>query len=208
MEKGATAIGQSLRLLERAAELNVMRGAEGAAAAAYFRAFDRMVRQPFVFERRSQHPAHNGVNALLNLGYTLLSQEIAGRAETVGLDPRIGYFHGVRYGRSSLALDLLEPFRVDVVDRLTLSALNRRVFSPDDFVDFGRPKGVRLTPRALKRYLSHYEGSLSEPGAKGETPRARVQRAVTELRNAVMAGQTHGLDLEPVDGVAEASDAP
>ena len=53
------------------------------------------------------------IDALLNLGYTLLSVEIAGRLEASGFDPRIGYYHGIRYGRQSLALDLLESHRVD-----------------------------------------------------------------------------------------------
>lgn len=56
-----------------------------------------MIRPPFVFERRSKHPAHNATNALLNLGYVLLGNEIASRLEAAGFDPRIGYFHGLRY---------------------------------------------------------------------------------------------------------------
>ncbi len=50
-----------------------LRGVEGAAAAVYFDAFGLMEKAPFVFDRRSKHPAHNAVNALLNLGYTLLT---------------------------------------------------------------------------------------------------------------------------------------
>lgn len=44
--------------LDRLADVDseeMLRGVEGAAVAAYFTAFDRMIRPPFVFERRSKH---------------------------------------------------------------------------------------------------------------------------------------------------------
>lgn len=176
------------RALERAAEveeMDVLRGVEGAAAAAYFRAFHVMVRPPFVFERRSQHPAHNGVNALLNLGYTLLAGEIASRLEASGFDPRIGFYHGVRYGRLSLALDLLEAHRVAVIDRLTLSVLNRRMLGLDDFEERGSA-GVRVTRAALRRYLALYEEALGDVVPGEESARGRIQRQVAELRRRVM----------------------
>jgi len=38
----------------------------------------------------------------------------------------IAFFHGLRYGRKSLSLDVVEPFRQPVIDRLTLRLFNRR----------------------------------------------------------------------------------
>jgi len=148
-----------------------------------------MVQQPFRFERRSKHPAHNAVNALLNLGYTLLTGEIAGKLEQAGLDPRVGYYHGVRCGRSSLALDVIEPHRADVIDRLTLSILNRRILGLDDFQD-KHQDGVRLEPDALRRYLTVYEHAMGEASADGDNPRERIRKSVEDLRRAVMAGKT------------------
>lgn len=176
------ALGQ----LAAAANDATLRGLEGAAAAAYFSAFNHMVRPPFLFERRSQHPAHNPVNALLNLGYTLLTIEISGQLEAAGFDPRIGYYHGVRYGRQSLALDLIEAHRVDVIDRLTLSILNRRMFTLTDFAQAGSEPGVRLTPAALSRYLALYEAALGSPLPGEETARVRIQCQVHDLRKAIL----------------------
>jgi len=179
-------------------DLDQLRGFEGAAAAAWFQAFGTMVRTPFLFERRSQRPAHNEVNALLNLGYTLLTFEIAGRLEAVGFDPRVGFYHGIRYGRSSLALDLIEPHRVEVIDRLVLSSLNRRMFSPSDFHDVGPAKGVRLLPKALRRFLALYEERL---GAVGEpdSPRAAIDTQIAALRKRVLLGSTPPADA-PTEG--------
>ncbi len=166
--------------------IDELRGVEGAAAATYFRAFDTMVRAPFSFERRSKHPAHNEVNALLNLGYTLLSNEVASRLEALGFDPRIGYYHGIRYGRNSLALDLVEAHRVSVVDRLTLSILNRRMLSLQDFEDDGSGAGPRLARPALRRYLSLYEEALGDVAPNGGSARTRIQKQVEQLRSRVM----------------------
>ena len=188
IQGAATRLEDAERRLGEQEDLEALRGVEGSAAAEYFGAFDGMVRSPFRFERRSKHPAHNAVNALLNLGYTLLAGEIAGRLEAAGFDPRIGYFHGVRYGRSSLALDLIEAHRVDAIDRLTLALLNRRVLAPEDFEDRGGTYGVRLLPPALRRYLAHYEAAMGETTTAGDTPRARVRAQVAELRRAVMGG--------------------
>lgn len=188
MNRAADRLGAALVELDEAASEEALRGVEGAAAAAYFVAFDRMVRPPFVFERRSKHPAHNAVNALLNLGYTLLVGEIASRLEAAGFDPRIGYYHGVRYGRQSLALDLIEPHRAEVIDRLTLSLINRRMLAPEDFVDHGGSSGTRLLPPALRRYLAQYEGALGDPPPGGNAPRSRIQEHVDALRRMVMSG--------------------
>ncbi|MBK9265639.1 MAG: CRISPR-associated endonuclease Cas1 [Polyangiaceae bacterium] len=175
--------------------MDALRGVEGAAAARYFQAFDVMVQPPFRFERRSKHPAHNSVNALLNLGYTLLTGEIAGKLEHAGFDPRVGYYHGVRCGRSSLALDVIEPHRADVIDRLTLSILNRRMLGVDDFED-KREHGIRLAPDALRRYLSLYEHAMGEASAEGNSPRARIRQSVEALRRAVMAGHAKESTVE------------
>jgi CRISPR-associated protein Cas1 len=190
METAADAISRALLRADEVEALDALRGVEGAAAAAYFKAFAAMIRPPFEFERRSQHPAHNPVNALLNLGYTLLANEVASCLESAGFDPRIGYYHGIRYSRSSLALDLVETHRVAVIDRLTLSILNRRMFGVEDFEERGE-LGVRMTRSALRRYLALYEDALGEVVPRMESPRARIRAQVSELRQWVMAGEVN-----------------
>lgn len=193
MEEAGEALSQALRRAGEVGEMDVLRGVEGAAAAAYFRAFGVMVRPPFRFERRSQHPAHNEVNALLNLGYTLLAGEVASRLEAAGFDPRIGYYHGVRYGRLSLALDLMEVHRVSVIDRLTLAVINRRMLGPEDF-EMKRPVGgVRMTRPALRRYLALYEEAMGEVAPGEGTARGKIQQQVEALRRWVMDGVVEGV---------------
>ena len=163
----------------------VLRGVEGAGAAAYFGTFNTLIRGPFAFEHRSRRPAHNAVNALLNLGYTLVGNELSSRLEAAGFDPRVGFYHGVRYGRSSLALDLLEAHRIRVVDRFTLSLLNRRMLTPEDFKTSDE-HGVRLTRLALRRYLAAYEAMMSRSSTQDGSPRTRIETQITALRAQVM----------------------
>src|SRR5690606_23164872 len=62
----------------------------------------------FDFTRRNRRPPRDAVNALLSLGYSLLSRDCTVAAHAVGLDPYVGFFHQPRFGRPALALDLME----------------------------------------------------------------------------------------------------
>ena len=113
-----------------------MRGLEGEAAAAYFQVFGRLVRSPdadILFRGRSRRPPLDPVNALLSFVYTLLTHDCRSAAESVGLDPAVGFLHRERPGRPSLALDLMEELRAPLADRLCLSLINRRQIRSRDF---------------------------------------------------------------------------
>ena len=114
---------------------------------------------------RQKHPATDPLNALLSLGYTLVMHELTALLEGAGLDPYLGFLHQLDYGRPSLALDLVEAFRHPVVDRLTLTLINRNVLGTDDFHSGGERPGVFLTPGAMRRYFGEYERwMLERPG--------------------------------------------
>jgi CRISPR-associated protein Cas1 len=127
-------------ILRRVALLNegveALRGAEGEAAYRYFAVFDNLVRaaDPEIrFRGRSRRPPLDPVNALLSFLYTLLTHDCRSAAESVGLDPSVGFLHRDRPGRPSLALDLMEELRPVLADRLALSLMNRRQIRARDF---------------------------------------------------------------------------
>jgi len=141
-------------------------GREGAAAAAYFAAFVEMNRSELPFDGRRKHPATDPINGLLSLGYTRVMNEIRALVEGAGMEPHLGFLHKVDYGRPSLALDLLEPFRSPVVDRLTLRLVNERILTGADFgkrVTGGMAGSVVLLPDSFRRYLEAYEAAVNEP---------------------------------------------
>jgi len=149
-----------------------------------------MNRSDLPFETREKHPPPDPINALLSLGYTMATNEIRGLAEGIGLEPHIGFFHQIDYGRPSLALDLVEPFRSALVDRLTLRLVNERVFTAGDFAQrlIGPGAGgVVLQPDAFKRYLEQYESAVSEcrktaPRGVREAWREDIQKLARALR--------------------------
>ena len=112
-------------------------GTEGMAAALYFSNFpDMLANAEFasLFSGRNRRPPPDPVNAMLSLGYSVLSSELAGICHMVGLDPACGLLHAPRYGRPALALDLMEEFRPLIVDSVVLSLVNRRAVDMNDFV--------------------------------------------------------------------------
>lgn len=91
-----------------------LRGAEGAAAAAHFGGLAAMLPPHLGFEGRRRRPPTDPVNAVLSLGYTLLTSDAEMACHQVGLDPILGVYHDLSYGRASLACDLIEPLRPHV----------------------------------------------------------------------------------------------
>lgn len=129
LKRAADRMACSLDTLAKAETLDSARGCEGDAARVYFEAFNGLIRQQrdsFFMTERSRRPPRDPLNALLSFGYAILTHEMAGALESVGLDPAVGFLHVDRPGRLSLALDLLEEFRPLLADRLVLSLINLR----------------------------------------------------------------------------------
>ena len=150
-----------LKKLDSQIAIKSLMGSEGTATATYFRAYGKMFRTEFTFKSRTRRPPKDPVNAVLSLGYTLLSNEILSLLIAHGFDPYIGFLHGIEYGRPSLALDLIEEFRHPLIDRFILNLFNNRVLSEKDF----RPvenEGVYLTKEALNSFFKAYEKRMKE----------------------------------------------
>lgn len=133
---GAEEMASALRRLERADSLDEIRGTEGSAAKAYFKAFGFMVRtgrQNFTPQGRTRRPPLDRANALLSFVYSLLMNDCVGALVSAGLDPAVGFLHTDRPGRPSLALDLMEEFRPLLADRLVLTLINRGQVEASDF---------------------------------------------------------------------------
>lgn len=116
-------IEDRLRALPSAKSGDAIRGIEGDGTRWYLKAVSLYPSggpAAFHYVGRSRRPPRDPTNALLSFLYALVLAEITGALESVGLDPQIGFLHGVRSGRPSLSLDLLEEFRPSVVDRLAL----------------------------------------------------------------------------------------
>ncbi len=164
LHTAAKSIGQAIESLPGASTLDSLRGHEGAAAAAYFDAFNALIRQQretFRMNGRTRRPPLDPVNALLSFAYALLTADAAAALTSAGLDPSVGFLHVDRPGRPGLALDLVEEFRPIVADRLVLAMINRKQIAPTDFST--RPGGaVELSDAARRAVITAYQHKKAE----------------------------------------------
>ena len=153
-----TRLESAIAPIDKTNAIDSLRGLEGAGSAAYFGCFDQLIKgSEFEFKNRNRRPPTDPVNALLSLGYSLLRHDVQGALNIVGFDPYLGYLHVERYGRPSLALDLMEEFRPLVVDAIVLAALNKRSLVPGDFTTEPLSNAVSLTKEGLRTFLRLYE---------------------------------------------------
>lgn len=173
--------------LENKKNTSEIMGAEGSLTAAYFYVFSQMFRGDIQFTGRRKRPSPDPANALLSLGYTLVTNELSSLLESLSMDPYLGFLHGIKYGRRALALDLVEEFRQPLVDRFTLRLLNQRMFRSEDF-EVRDGGGLYLTDEALKKYLSYYEDNLRRKNQRGYCWRDLFRVQVNHFGKAVLAG--------------------
>lgn len=134
-----------------------LRGVEGAAQAAYFRAFAALFPESLGFNGRNRRPPRDPVNGCLSLTYTLLHFEAVRSAYAAGLDPFLGFFHEIAFGRESLACDLIEPVR-PLADRWVWEMFRSRLLRPEHFRwDNG---GCFLGKAGRARFYEQFEGFL------------------------------------------------
>ena len=121
----------------------------------------------------------DGVNALLNYGYTVLRSLCARAVVASGLHPSIGVHHANRTNAFALADDLIEPFR-PLVDALAVRLTARGIDT--------------VTPEAKRAFASLI--ALDLPGADGTTTVAgAANRAAQSLARAFQSGQAADIIL-------------
>ena len=135
--------------------IDVARGYEGAASAVWYGFLGNQFPSPFDFQKRTRRPPKDHANALLSLGYTLLSRRIESLLRSKGLEVTIGSLHAQRSGRASLACDLIEPLRIKLVDRFVLGMVNRKQVTGRDITV--SKDGHRLTPDGYRLFLANWE---------------------------------------------------
>lgn len=96
---------------------------EGRAGAIYWSALRQVLGD--TFPRREGRGATDPINVALNYGYGILYAATWAAVARAGLDPGIGMLHASPGDRGALVFDLVEPFRVAVVDRPVTGLVSR-----------------------------------------------------------------------------------
>ncbi|MDQ0189642.1 type I-C CRISPR-associated endonuclease Cas1 [Alicyclobacillus cycloheptanicus] len=160
LREAAEDIGRDLRRLDQICDISALRGVEGINAKRYFSVFrhqfsdmdDEFTR----FEHRSRRPPRDPMNCLLSFLYALLTNDALSAAESVGLDPQVGFLHVLRPGRPSLALDLMEELRPMLADRIAITLVNRRQIGRHHF-EWLPGGAVSLTEQGRKVLIAAYQ---------------------------------------------------
>jgi len=119
-----------LQAIPQSKSIDHLRGTEGQGSQAYFESLDQLILMDLPpelhFYGRTRQPPQDAVNALLSFGYQLLYRDIVSAILAVGLEPSFGIMHTARSAAYPLALDIMELFRVPLVDIVAIASLNRR----------------------------------------------------------------------------------
>lgn len=133
------------------------RGFEGSCSKYYFEGIRQILPSKYHFERRSQHPALDMFNCLLNYGYGMLYAHCESALIRAGVDPAIGVMHRDEYNRPVLVYDFIEQFRhwIDyVVCHLCLQeVIFDEFFEVDNKQYWLNTYGKRILIQSINEYL-------------------------------------------------------
>ena len=112
-----------------AKSINEIMGYEGSASRVYFPACFNYS----TWKRRAPRTKCDMINALLDIGYTILFSFVESLLACYGFDLYCGVLHQNFYMRKSLVCDIVEPFRV-LIDARIRKSINLKQCKEEDFI--------------------------------------------------------------------------
>ena len=158
-------ISLAIGAIANATAIDSIRGHEGDAARHYFACFNHLLSEQVSpdlrFTGRSRRPTTDRISALLNFGYALLHTAVMRAILAVGLEPAFGFFHQPRSAAHPLTLDLMELFRVSLIDMTIVASLNRGQWNPASDFEVTKTR-IWLSSDGKKKLIGLFEGRLQE----------------------------------------------
>ena len=184
LEKAIAQMKAVLKQVPQVQSLESLLGLEGNIAALYFSALpcliSKDVAQELHFNGRNRRPPKDRFNALLSFGYALVLKDVMNAILSVGLEPALGFYHQPRSQAAPLALDLLEIFRVPLVDMTVISSINRGQWNPGEDFDI-RGQQVWLSELGRRKFVELYERRKQENWKHPATGYSLTYRRLFEL---------------------------
>ncbi len=131
--KETEAVQTEVLRLESVKTINELMACEGRARAAYYQAFEKIIKRDVEFKKRVRRPPDNMVNALISFTNGLVYSSVLTQIYRSQLDPTISFLHEPGFRRFSLALDLAEVFKPILADRLIFRLFNNGQLSEKHF---------------------------------------------------------------------------
>ena len=159
-------------------------GIEGKIAALYFAALPCILSADIPpqmrFDGRNRRPPKDRFNALLSFGYSLLIKDVMNAILSVGLEPALGFYHQPRSQAAPLALDLMEIFRVPLVDMIVVASINRQQWDVNEDYEI-RGQQVWLSETGRRKFVGLYEQRKQETWKHPVTKYSLSYRRLLEL---------------------------
>lgn len=156
-------------------------GHEGIAAAAYWDMIVRLLNNYTIFTGRERQGAQDLVNSLLNYGYGILYSRIWQAVIAERLNPHISYLHVMVAGKPTLAFDLIEEFRQQVVDKVVFSLITKGEEMAIEKGQLTHETRQRLIEKILER-LNNKEKFRGRQMRMGEIIRFQAHAFVQHLQ--------------------------
>jgi CRISP-associated protein Cas1 len=173
-----------LKQVPKAKSLQSLLGLEGNLAASYFNALPCLispdVSQELRFGNRNRRPPKDRFNSLLCFGYALLLKDVINAILTVGLEPVLGFYHQPHTQAPPLGLDLIEIFRVPLVDMPIMASVNRGQWDVASDFDV-RGEQVWLSEAGKRKFVEIYERRKQETWKHPVTEYSLTYRRLLEL---------------------------
>ena len=121
----------------------------------YYEIMSRSIPPDFGYRRRTQRPQMDPVNAMLSFGYAMLFGNCCASVIGSRLDPDTGLMHE---GKGSLILDLTEPLKADMIDRVVFQIARESL----DNIDFEQiPGRCLLSDDLTKKLIGLFHSSIN-----------------------------------------------
>ena len=154
-----------LRDIDKADNVDAIRGLEGIAAKEYFGLLSQLLKENTPAEMRpqgrSRRPPKDRFNAVLSYLYSLLYTSVLQSVLVVGLEPAFGFYHTPRSSTPPLVLDLMELFRLIVCDIPLIGSINRMQWDLQEDFDITGEK-VWLSRSGKRKTVELYERMLQD----------------------------------------------
>ena len=164
-----------------------VRGLEGNASRLYFKTINEYLPEMYKFDRRSQHPAFDMFNSMLNYSYGMLYNHVERSLIKAGIDPYVGIMHRDEYNRPVLVYDFIEQYRV-WADYVVVDLCMQKVMFPDFFdVENGvfllNESGKRILIQSINDYMEEIIEKHTKKRSRVTHIELDAQNFATKLKN-------------------------
>ncbi len=142
--------------LEYLIKISEIRRIERLTADMYYEVISRALPPEFGYRRRTGRPYHDPVNAIIAFGYAMLFGNVMFSVTGANLDPDIGM---LKRGQSSLVYDVMEPLKVDMIDREAIRFIREELHVED--YECG-PNRCSLSDLCIKKLIQLFHRTIDQ----------------------------------------------